>query len=716
MTFKVGNTEINTVSMIEPYGDDLNIDMKSIHEEHLKPWVRPSEWLDMPEVTDGAAALIYVPSGNDDFIISLFARNGDVSNNCPTYINVDWGDGYSGVFSGTRSDGGVTYPGYFGYLHKRYTFDSLPESTQFEHNGWPVRQVIIELDGSISGISHVNFRPLSGRWVGSHSNYDTDPYYTDYDGSIVNITRTGNTYNNQNNRQSSTLLDLLVRSSGINVAYISSSSEVSHKYCERVVLDTSGVYTPYLFFDMQRLQSVEMASGSTATQRDFRSMFQGCSRLTEVPFFDTSSATGVESIFNGCINLKQIPQYDTSSVTDFTAMFHRNQSLVEIPSLDFSNGVRFESMFSYNFNLQTIPSGLDFSSAREFDYMFQYCTKLQAVPKFDFSNIVDMRSMFRDCRSLKGSFELDAPNLGSQGLTEAFYNCHNVTKMHVKNIGNANQLNSSFQGMINCRNFKWSDSGCQPINMWMAFAYSYYMTEAPDIDFSQVTGARGCFEYCWNLKNVPVYDFSSMTYSERMFYHCLSLTEVNVKNVINKPNTNNMFSQCQNLRKAPSGFFQDYNSTPNYYPGMFSDCYYLEDVSDYTISGVGNTSTNNRSFLYNCGRLKKLPKTINTDGGTYSMFERCYSIQHAGPYDLSNAVNNAGMFNYCNSLRTVDISGINASIGFHDCFLGSGELTKIINNLGTTSATLDIRNNYGTYELHPDTIAIATNKGWSVLT
>ena len=46
------------------------------------------------------------------------------------------------------------------------------------------------------------------------------------------------------------------------------------------------------------------------------------------------------------------------------------------------------------------------------------------------------------------------------------------------------------------------------------------------------------------------------------------------------------------------------------------------------------------------------------------------------------------MFNRCNSLRTVDISGINASIGFYDCFLGSGELTKIINNLGTVSATL----------------------------
>jgi len=177
-----------------------------------------------------------------------------------------------------------------------------------------------------------------------------------------------------------------------------------------------------------------------------------------------------------------------------------------------------------------------------------------------------------------------------------------------------------------------------------------------------------------------------------------------------------MFSACENLRRAPSGFFQDYNSTPYYHAHMFNGCYYLEDVSNYIISGVTNTSTNNQNLFQSCSRIVNLPKEINTEGGCRGMFQRCESFTHAGPYDLSPSLDNASMFNYCNSLRTVDISGINAIIGFNGCFLGSGELTKIINNLGTTSATLDIRYNYGAYELHPDTIAIATNKGWSVLT
>ena len=40
MTIKLGNTEINTVSMIEPYGDDLNLDFSMEYPEHTKPWVR----------------------------------------------------------------------------------------------------------------------------------------------------------------------------------------------------------------------------------------------------------------------------------------------------------------------------------------------------------------------------------------------------------------------------------------------------------------------------------------------------------------------------------------------------------------------------------------------------------------------------------------------------------------------------------------------------
>ena len=76
------------------------------------------------------------------------------------------------------------------------------------------------------------------------------------------------------------------------------------------------------------------------------------------------------------------------------------------------------------------------------------------------------------------------------------------------------------------------------------------------------------------------------------------------------------------------------------------------------------------------------------------------------------------MFYQCRSLQWCGLTNIPTSISFYDNFLGSGALTHIFNNLvsGVTGQTIDIRNNYGTAELHSDTIAIAENKGWTVTT
>ena len=718
MTFKVGNTEINTVSMIEPYGDDLNLDFTMDYPEHTKPWVRPSEWLDMPEVASGAAALIFVPSGNDDFIVGMYARGTGLYPYATTHIDIDWGDGHSGLFYGTRVDNGNS-AGYTGSLFKKYSFDALPENTQFEHNGWPVRQVVIQIDGSSSGIGYVSVTPLDGHNVGSISktitNNNPEYYYQDVDGSFVNYRRTGNNYGYQDKTQSSPLLELIVKGPTITGVGIGSERR-RHKNCQRVELDVAAVSPYELFYDMNRLQEVVISSGATSSYNNFYRTFNGCTRLTEAPMLDMSNATGVYAMFASCVNLKQVPLYDTSNVAFFRSMLSRTTSLENIPELDVSNGTDFQSMFNSCYNLTTIPSGLDFSNGQNFESMFYQCTALQSVPKFDFSNATTLRSMFYDCRSLTGSFEIDAPNLTYYGLREAFNACVMIKKMHVKNIGGAKDLQYSFRSFANCKSFKWEDTQAQPIILRETFAYNYFLVDALDIDFSQVTGAYGAYQYCWNLKNVPVYDFSSMTDSQNMFSNCKSLAEVDFRNVADKPNTANMFASCENLRRAPSGFFQDYDSTPRYYLNMFNTCYFLEDVSMYTISGSTSSSTNNNSLFGDCHRLTNPPKTINTQYGLKYMFRNCYSLTHAGPYDLSESLDNTNMFENCNSLRTVDISGINSSISFRSTFLGSGELTKIINNLGTTSASLDVRYTYGAYELHPDTIAIATNKGWSVLT
>ena len=177
-----------------------------------------------------------------------------------------------------------------------------------------------------------------------------------------------------------------------------------------------------------------------------------------------------------------------------------------------------------------------------------------------------------------------------------------------------------------------------------------------------------------------------------------------------------MFSYCDNLRFI-SGVFEGPTSTPNYMRSMFHRCFYLQDVSHFIISGSASTSTNNNNLFENCQSLRKLPAEINTERGCRSMFQNCQSIISVPEYDLSPSQDNQSMFNYCYSLRSCHASGISANIGFYRNYLSSGAITDIFNNLETvSSATIDIRQNHGTPELHPDTIAIATGKGWTVST
>ena len=87
-------------------------------------------------------------------------------------------------------------------------------------------------------------------------------------------------------------------------------------------------------------------------------------------------------------------------------------------------------------------------------------------------------------------------------------------------------------------------------------------------------------------------------------------------------------------------------------------------------------------------------------------------------WDVSGVRNLDLAFYSCSSLEWSDLKNTECSISYYDCLLGSGALENIFNNLasGVTSKTVNVAHNYGASQLHADTIAIATNKGWTVTT
>jgi hypothetical protein len=401
-------------------------------------------------------------------------------------------------------------------------------------------------------------------------------------------------------------------------------------------------------------------------------------------------------------------------------MFASCRSLVNIPELDTSNGTNFNSTFASMFSITKIPSGMDFSNGQDFNSIFSRCNRLKYLPDIDFSSATRMPSAFFECMSLERAPKINAPNLnGTQGFREVFLSCYNLKEIHIQDIGNSTDLYRTFQACTSLEEIKWDNpESVVATSLGSTFSSLHRLKTLPNINTSNATHMHGYANGCRALTNVPVLDLSSCTNIGYAFSSNLSLQEVNFKNVNNKPNIDNIFRDCFNLRKIPSGLFEDYDSTPSYMSSAFYSCNSIEKISDIVISGSTSSSINNGGCFWSTSRLKHFDGIINTEYGCRSLFYGNGSLESIGPLDLSASKDNTAMFNYCPTLHTVNISGISASIGFYDNFLGSGEITKIFNNLtsGVTGQSIDIRNNYGTSQLHPDTLAIATSKGWTVTT
>ena len=708
---KVGNNSIGKISVIEPYDDAIGVSNSATYAPHVEDWVRPSEWIDMPSVSSGVAVLLFVPSGYDNFGVSITAAGAGNWNNCPTHIPIDWGDGSSDLIHGTRRDN-IGYAGAFGYFHKRYDFNLLPESTQFSIQGRPVRQVIIQLDGSASGIAYLDLRSMNGKDFGSVSTQGVSNYFTDADGSVVSTTQRSHTISKN---KATTILDVRIDSptQAFNSVF-AFNNYTQHEYLENVEYNVSGLYPYQTFYQMSNLRNVVIGSGTTLTSTDARQMFNGCTRLIKAPELNTSNITNMGAMFAGCQSLKYIPDYDTSNVTNFNNVFGYCKSLENYPNFDTSAGTDFGNMFYQNIQLTSVPSGYNFQSGTNFGSMFYNCHRLGAAPPIDLSNATSINSMFSYCTSLKYVPKINAPNLASNGLRQTFWGCQSLEKIEIGDVGSANDFYRLFRSCVNLKKITWDNSeSLQPTNMQECFGVCQTLNNHPQFDTSQVTTFANAYFYNYSLVYHPVIDMTSCTNMDNMFDYCHNLKEVNFKNVLSKPRAGSSFRYCYALERGPSGLFQDYNSTPWYSNYMFFNDTELKDISHYFVSG---TNSQFQPF-HGCTLLQEGPKDIKTTNMSY-LFGNCWGLKTLKSYDLSMVTNFGSAFANCYELAVVDATGMAVSVTFNNCSLSSGEITKIFYNIasGVSGQTINVGRNFGTPELHTDTIAIATSKGWTVTT
>jgi len=694
---KVGNNSIGKISVIEPYDDPIGTPEYKLEG----PWVRPSGWLDMPTFASGedkAAILAFFPSGSTDISAQIYTR-GFQASGYKTYTTIDWGDGTTSIASGTSTDWRSV--DYIAPQVHVYNYDDLPAESEAKINGMTCRQALIVLDGSVSGIEQINLSEFNNAQRVSYSN----------------------------NYQSMPILDVHIECPNLRELYLYTHQYGYPREIERLVINATGEFTTCssLCHAMTKLRVFEMPHADTSNVTSFAGMFSYCYSLQSVPDLDTSSATNVSSMFNNTRSLKTIPNIDTSNVTNFNS-FLLYSYLDEIPRLDYSNGTDLTSCFSAMFKIKTVPSGLDFSSATNINSTFASCYSLQSLPNniFDqFTNVTTADGTFASCINLKRMPRIDLPNCTN--MRRFAQSCHQLEDLHIGDVRsmptapyNTNgNFREAFHNLYNAKSIKID----YPDETWASGMYSMFsncfsLRQAPEINLSKAYWVAYFFGGCHSLEEAPVYDLSNANDYQSFFISCNQLRRVggfkfgNVK----AADASQCFYRCYRLEEFPSGLCQDYYSTPTRGFRMFWETNYLKKMSNVTTSGM--THTNGSPFVTMYG-LQEV-ENVEFSSGDYlpNLFNNCPNLTLVGDWNASGVEDLTGAFSSCRSLRWSDIRNVSCNIGYYDCFLSSGALEHIFTNLasGVVGKTIDVRLNYGTPQLHADTIAIATSKGWTVTT
>lgn len=677
MTIKIGNTEINAVSVVEPYSE-AHLGAPYI-EGRLEPeWVRPSEWLDLPVINSGdskIAMLMLVESGAINKNVGMQLRN-----QAPNYLHttIDWGDNSSSLAYDQGANAHV-------YYHD-YNYSDLSESSEINLYGNTFRQALIQMDVA-SGLEYFSISQMNG---------STNP--------------NRNTYND--NGQSNLILDMHISLPSLGT-FVNGGS--SSRDLESVRIDCDNITTANVFQGLSSLRVANISSGAFSGNTNLSNIFNGCSKLQYAPMLDTSSATNMDGIFGYCNSLKSVPAYDSSNVTSFYVAFYVCRSLTEFPAWDFSKANNLSHAFGNLENIKSIPHGISWPTGLyDSTNLFINCSNLvYAAQDINLSGASTLTSMFSNSKNLKKAPEIFAPNAT---FMRSCFNNTGLEKIHVKDISSVTDMYYAFAQNPDLKEVTFENMPTGVTNFFACFHQDQKLRKAPSLDTSNATDVRHMFDGA-DIEDPVTIDMSNATSLLSIFNGNKKIKDVRFLNINNKiTDASSAFADCYSLTSIPSGLFQDYNSCPSKVNSIFSNCN-IREAKDVDLSGCTNTS--NTSPFYNNVGFRAF-ENIKFGSGVYLygfMYGNKY-ISTIPDWDVSGVKNLDHAFRHCSSLTWSDLKNTECSISYHDCLLGSGALENIFNNLtsGVTSKTVDIAANYGASQLHPDTIAIATNKGWTVTT
>jgi hypothetical protein len=434
-------------------------------EETVPDWIRPSDWLPLPSMTEGDqkfAGLYAIFQGASGNTGTTADSNFVALNAFGNYI-IDWGDGITQAFtSGTTA-------------YYRYNYENIA-ATAYSTQGY--KQILIQgypqsgstLTGLFFNVNH----PLTEFSTGSqqfngHMWLDIKvcaPYLTQ-----LCLTKPFN------------------QSLALQTTATDSTTAPLLKQFEFV--GTSGItIASKLFRDCFSLESVKGVCW-TANINDMGQMFSQCYSLRKLPDLEMSSVLSLDNTFFLAYSLEQPPKINAPNCTNFNSLFGSCRALKKAPLIVSTSGITLNFMFGNCFSLKSFTNIPDITNAKSIQGMFQGMYSLVEGISFDTSNVLDMGSLYSECSMLKSVPEY---NLSSATSTSAMFgNCFSLESCPDFNTPNLTNFTYMFNG---CRSLRRAPKlNTNKCTQWLVFG-------------------QGPFVFCGALQEIPEYNVSAIPNSQ----------------------------------------------------------------------------------------------------------------------------------------------------------------------------------------------------------
>ena len=432
----------------------------STGSETADEWVRPTEWLALPDNVDGVqkvSILNAVFDTDSEFVAFTINLSSGIAN----YI-VDWGDGTTDIIlqnkqaehkydynninlnsdtvtnygykqcvititPQTSNITGIVLNSYHSSIGNSTIYDLTTGFLDIRINALSCTAVLLGLAGS-----YVRHTMLEQCLIGELAvTLLNNLFYDCYVLQSVSIKDTSNVTNfssmHYNNYALQKMPVYTFRSEGVNVDNMFNSCYAlretypigitpsingamtnmfgnckSMKYIDLTINSNINYGLSQTFFSCLSLENIKLTQTGTGKINDLSYAFTS-TRLKESPIMDTSLCISFISAFQSCDRLTKLHEYDYSSAVNLYGMLNGCYSLKSVPNFNITSRCINLNYLCYNcWSLEKAPTFSDSSRVTDTASMLQYCKSITTIPSYIFGNITgDFTYTFSNMDSLK---------------------------------------------------------------------------------------------------------------------------------------------------------------------------------------------------------------------------------------------------------------------------------------------------------------------------